>query len=192
MRCFWQVTPPAPDTPAADTPEPTGTPEPEPTGTLTKLADALPQLRRSPQMFDPDAGGSVCYLRRYSADHLNKHPDQRVMAMCLTLYPEESQQTILNLYVKTRPGPVRALGSAYCDQDGEGLDCLLEGDAGRFSLTAAKNGALRQTVAPRGITLEGERDVITLSGISGDDRVFLLPSLYAAECARLSAATGID
>ncbi len=166
-------------------------PEPAP-GTLTKLAEALPQTRSLPMFFDPEAGGSTCYLRRYTADHLTKHPDQRVAAIGLALYPEASDQIILNLYVKLRPGTVRALGSAYCDQDGGGLNCHLEGDAGRFSMTLAKNGALRLTVAPRGISFEGATDFITLSGTSGDDRVFLLPPLDAADCARLSVAGRVD
>lgn len=137
------------------------------------------------------AGADACYLRAYTADHLQSHPQQRVRAMGLILYPE-GDQTVATLYVKVRPGQVQAMGVAYCDQDGEGLDCLMEGDAGRFSLTGAKDGALRLSVAPRGISFEGEREFITLSGISGDDRVFLLPPLGEAGCARLSATARID
>ena len=111
--------------------------------------------------------------------------------MGLILYPD-GDQTMLNLYVMVRPGPIRAMASAYCNQDGEGLDCLLEGDAGRFSLTGARNGALRLSVAPRGISFEGDRHFITLSGTSGDDRMFLLPPQDDADCARLSAAAEID
>jgi hypothetical protein len=158
-----------------------------PTDTLTKLADALPEPSPS-RLFQ---GEGTCYLRRYTDDHLRQHPQQSVSAMGLILYPD-GDQSVATLYVKVRPGQVRAMGSAYCNHDGEGLDCLMEGDAGRFSLTGAKNGALRLSVAPRGISFEGDRDFITLSGTSGDDRVFLLPPLGDADCARLSAAAGID
>ena len=133
----------------------------------------------------------TCYLRQYSADHLQDHPQQRVTAMGLVLYPD-GNQIFLDLYVKVRPGPALGQATAYCTQDGEGLDCLVEGDAGRFSLTGANNGALRLSVAPRGISLDGPQDFITLSGTSGDDRVFLLPPLGDADCARLSAAGQID
>ena len=152
------------------------------------FADGLPQAKSAPSLFK--AGGQ-CYLRRYSDDHLRQHPQQRVSAMGLILY-QDGDQTLATLHVKVRPGPVRAMGSAYCEQDGEGLDCLMEGDAGRFSLTGAKNGALRLSVAPRGISFEGALDFITLSGTSGDDRVFLLPPLGDADCARLSASAEID
>jgi len=173
-----------------------------PPGTLTKLAEALPEPSQSRLI----EGGGTCYLRRYTADHLQQHPQQRVSALGLILYPD-GDQNLATLYVKVRlgqagpgqvgpgqvgPGQVRAMGSAYCNQDGEGLDCLMEGDAGRFSLTGAKNGALRLSVAPRGISFEGDRDFITLSGTKGDDRVFLLPPLGDADCARLSAAAEID
>jgi hypothetical protein len=158
-----------------------------PPDTLTKLAETLPEQSQS-RLIDP---GGVCYLRRYTADHLQSHPQQKVSALGLILYPD-GDQTLATLYVTVRPGQVRAMGSAYCDPDGEGLDCLMEGDAGRFSLTGARNGALRLSVAPRGISFEGERDFITLSGTSGDDRVFLLPPLGDADCARLSAAGQID
>jgi hypothetical protein len=155
--------------------------------TLTKLAEALPEQSQFRLM----GSGGTCYLRRYTVDHLQSHPQQRVSAIGLVLYPG-GDQTLATLYVRIRPDQVQAMGSAYCDQDGEGQDCLMEGDAGRFSLTGAKNGALRLSVAPRGISLEGMRDFITLSGTSGDDRVFLLPPLGDADCARLSAAGQID
>lgn len=155
-------------------------------GTLTKLTDALPQLHSLPRVFDAQAGGSACYLRRYSADHMTRHPLQQVTQIGLALYAAAEGQSILTLDVTVRPGPARAAGAAYCTQDGEGLDCLMEGDAGRFSLTGAKNGALRLDVAPRGISLEGGRGFITLSGTSGDDLVFLLPPLDGAQCSALA------
>ena len=163
-------------------------PMPSIASALTKLADALPQAKNPASL---SKSGGLCYLRRYTADHLLRHPLQRVSAMGLILDPS-GDQTMLNLYVKVRPGQVRAVASAYCDQDDKGLDCLLEGDAGRFSLTRARDGALRLSVAPRGISFEGARNFITLSGTSGDDRMFLLPPLDVADCARLSAAAEID
>lgn len=158
---------------------------------MSKLAAALPRSRGMPAFFDPEAGGSACYLRRYTARHLSEHPAQQVMAMGLALYPEASDQVILNLYVRLRPGNVRVMGSAYCDQDGEGLDCRMEGDAGRFSLTGAKNGALRLSVAPAGVSFEGEA-FHTLDGTRGDDRVFLLPPVGAQDCGRLLAAGEVE
>ena len=152
------------------------------------LAEGLQKNLGGPRFFDPATGGSLCYLRRYSVDHLNQHPDQRVAAMGLALMPEVRDQTILILYVRVRSSVETAVAAAYCAAQVDGLDCQLTGDAGQFSLTAARNGALRLTVAARGISFEGRRDFITLKGTTGDDRVFLLPPLGAEPCARLTVA----
>jgi hypothetical protein len=135
------------------------------------------------------ASANTCYLRQYSADHLKSHPAQQVTAIGLSVQPDGRT---LDLYVKLRPGPVRAMGTAYCDQDGEGLDCFMEGDAGRFSLTGGAGGALRLSVAPRGISFETEADFITISGTSGDDRVFMLPPLGRSDCIGLTLAQRLD
>ncbi len=155
---------------------------------LDRLAAALPRgAGEVPGVFDPGQGGAACYLRRYSAQHLRDHPEQRVAAMALGLVAMEGADAVLSLGVRLRGG-ARYEGSAYCAQDGEGLDCLMEGDAGRFSLTPGKKGALRLAVGARGISFEGADGFVTLEGTSGDDRVFLLPPLGPAECRRLAAA----
>ena len=152
------------------------------------LAEGLQKTFGGPRFFDPAAGGSLCYQRTYSADHLARHPEQQVTAIGLALMPEAREQTALVLFVRTRSSVETYVGSAYCQAGGTGLDCLMEGDAGQFGLTAASKGALRLTVAARGISFEGGRDFITLEGTSGDDRVFLVPPLAADRCDRLTAS----
>jgi hypothetical protein len=149
------------------------------------LADGLKKTFGGPRFFDPAAGGSPCYLRNYSADHLSRHSDQQVTAMGLALMPEARDETVLIVYVKVRSDAETYVASAYCTPKAEGLDCLLEGDAGKFGVTAAKNGALLLSVAARGISFEGSRDFLTLEGTRGDDRDFLLSPSGGETCARL-------
>ena len=157
---------------------------------MTRLAPFV--LALSLTLAATSADANTCYLRQYSADHLKSHPTQQVTVIALSFASDGGDQVTLDLYVKLRPGRIQAMGTAYCDQDGEGLDCFMEGDAGRFSLTGAANGALRLSVALRGISFETDADFITISGTSGDDRVFLLPPLGRSACNRLSLSQGLE
>jgi hypothetical protein len=127
-----------------------------------------------------DAPFDGCFVRLYDAEHLADHPDQLVTAIALKPFPEPTDGIILNLYLQMRGG-VAVMGTAYCNQDGEGMTCGLEGDAGGFSLGPGKGGILLR-VDPGGMSFEGARDWVTISGTAGDDRSFLLSHSANPSC----------
>jgi hypothetical protein len=126
----------------------------------------------------------ACHLRRYAPDHLAAHPAQSVTLIALA--PEtgaaEADTPVLRLSVAVRGDREIYRATAYCDRWQFPADCLLEGDAGAFRLEAARDGALRLTVAPRGISLEGSRGFVALEGTRGDDRLFLIPRAAPGAC----------
>lgn len=133
-------------------------------------------LAQSPQdLMFPDAG--TCYARIYSADHLAGHPAQRVTGMRLS--PDfRIAEPFLGLHVELslRGVPGGAFeGVGYCENEGgETLYCGLEGDAGGFTVTPAKGGAVLVTVSRSGMSFENEAGFVTLERQTGDDRSFLL------------------
>lgn len=137
---------------------------------------AAPALAQSPQdrMF-PDA--ATCYARSYSAAHLAQHPAQRVTAMRLS--PDfQIADPLLVLHVELRlrgtPGGDFE-GYGYCENNGaDTLYCGMEGDAGGFTVTPAKGGAVLVTVSSVGMSFENDAGFVTLEKAKGDDRAFLL------------------
>jgi hypothetical protein len=129
--------------------------------------------------------GEGCFLRAYTPDHLARHPDQQVTIIALRR--ADRHDTLGGAWVELSVG-MRAWdevlqGSALCDPVPAGaLNCQMEGDAGAFRLDPARGGALRLTVAARGVMLEGTSDFAMLSGTSGDDRVFLIPPVDPVAC----------
>ncbi len=121
-----------------------------------------------------------CYARDYSADHLARHPDQRVTA--LRLAPAERQPADtwppVRLRVDLRgPGGGAAEALAYCENIADALYCLLEGDAGAFSLAVRgdpKEGTILLSVGRDGVALETASDFVLLEANRGDDRTFIL------------------
>ena len=151
---------------------------------LALLAAASPAVAKSPrdQMFPDDRS---CYLRTYTRAHLADHPQQRVTRIALGPWataPDDPRYLTLQLAVDLRGSPERFGVVAYCENEAGHLFCQLEGDAGSFTLQPRPNGALRLKVSRRGMTLEGNRDFIEISGTSGDDRMFLLPPGGADAC----------
>jgi hypothetical protein len=137
---------------------------------------AAPALGQSPQdqMF-PDA--STCYGRSYSAAHLADHPAQRVTDLRLT--PDfRIADPLLGLQVAISlrgAGGGRYEGWGYCENEGgETLYCAMEGDAGGFTVTPAKGGAVLVRVSRIGLSFENETGFVTLERDQGDDRAFLL------------------
>lgn len=132
-------------------------------------------------MFPPEA---ACFLRHYDAAHLAKHPQQRTTDIALT--PAEGQvvssSLVVDIEVNLRGVSESYIGSAYCEPDAAGLSCGMEGDAGAFRLGLRDGGALLLTVDPGGMSFEGAEDFLALSGISGDDRAFLMYPVAAADC----------
>jgi hypothetical protein len=133
----------------------------------------------------PLVGG--CFVRVYSAGHLAEHPDQRVTAIALKPLAEPHDGVILDLYLRMRGGAT-VMGTAYCDGMGDGMTCGLEGDAGGFTLGPGKGGILLR-VDPGGMSFEGARDWVSISGRSGDDRVFLLQDATARDCRGVAAGS---
>ena len=131
-------------------------------------------------MFPPEA---ACFQRQYDAAHLAQHPRQQVVEIALT--PAEGQvvstSLVVDIAVTLRAGD-HYIGSAYCEPEGNGLSCGMEGDAGAFSLSVRKGGALLLNVDPLGMSFENEQDFLTISGTSGDDRAFLMQPVAAADC----------
>lgn len=131
-------------------------------------------------MFPPEA---ACFQRQYDAAHLAKHPQQQVVEIALT--PAEGQvvstSLVVDIAVTLRAGD-HYIGSAYCEPQGAGLSCGMEGDAGAFDLGLRKGGALLLTVSGLGMSFENDQGFLTISGTSGDDRAFLMQPVAAADC----------
>ncbi|GLS85045.1 hypothetical protein GCM10010873_00180 [Cypionkella aquatica] len=132
-------------------------------------------------MFPPEAS---CFQRHYSAAHLARHPQQKISEISLT--PAEGQAVstslVVDISVKLRGRSDSYIGSAYCEPQGDGLSCGMEGDAGAFTLSLSEAGALLLTVDPLGISFEGAQNFLTLSGTSGDDQAFLMHPVAAVAC----------
>lgn len=119
---------------------------------------------------------STCYARTYSAEHLAQHPDQRVTAM--RLFPDaqaDDPRLVLQVQVVLRGTPGGAFaGYGYCENQGEELYCAMEGDAGGFSISSARDGAILVAVSSLGLSFENDAGFVTLEKEKGDDRSFLL------------------
>lgn len=119
---------------------------------------------------------STCYARSYSADHLAKHPQQRVTKMAL-VQDRQAGGPFLNLWVRVTlrgaaGGEAEALAS--CENTSSVLYCTMEGDAGGFQIEEAKGGAVLVSVSSLGMGFETDSGFVTLDRTSGDDRSFLL------------------
>lgn len=130
------------------------------------------------------AAPGQCYLRQYSRQHLAEHPAQNVTLIALgpETGADEADAPILRVGLMVRGDDEIYLGTAYCDGWGRRMDCVMEGDAGAFILEDAKGGAVKLTLARRGIAFEGSRRFVELAGDRGDDRVFLIPAVPADAC----------
>jgi hypothetical protein len=126
----------------------------------------------------------TCYMRDYGPDHLASYPAQRVVKFALIQTTEGVPAGMLGLWVRltvrNSPAGQRFDGIGYCAADGpKRLSCTMEGDAGSFTVTPAKNGAVLVEVCPQGVSFEGGNGFETLESDRGDDRTFIL---YPAVC----------
>ncbi len=135
------------------------------------------------------AGGTPCYARTYDEAHLKDHPKQQVKRIELDMVkanPDGVANTADNFQlgfgVQVTRSPEWYTGVAICKDGGEAIDCFLEGDGGRFKLTADNDGALKLETGDYGIAFEGAKDTLELSGKDGDDRVFIVAPSNQAEC----------
>lgn len=132
---------------------------------------------------NPALPSSSCFVRSYSNGHLAKHPDQVVtdIAVMVSALSAGGRAPLLDVFVTLRGDRYQYHGLASCKTKGKGLICLLEGDAGAFTLTGENSGALRLTVGRQGMAFEGDK-FVEISGTQGDDRVFLIPNVPGELC----------
>ena len=137
---------------------------------------ATAAFAKSPQeqMFP---GPDSCYARSYSDDHLTKHPAQRVTQIAISPdFTIADPMLGVHLTLNLRGVPGGAFEAyAYCENEGgDTLYCGMEGDAGGFQITPAKQGGILIEVSSLGMGFENEAGFATLERNSGDDRSFLL------------------
>ncbi len=126
-------------------------------------------------VFPPDP---PCFSRSYDEAHLAAHPDQQVTLIVVRADIEDmaldaTDDLLVLVDVLIRDAKSSYSGIGYCTPDKAGLNCLMEGDAGGFTLTD-QDGRLRLDVGANGLSFEGDADFLTLEPDQGDDRVFLL------------------
>jgi hypothetical protein len=142
-----------------------------------------PALGQTPReaLFPSDV---ACYLRYYNKEHMAKHPNQRVQE--IQVGPDYDQWGDDVLALRIRVSLVNNFDNyfavAYCDPAGAGLACAMEGDAGSFQLTTARDGAIKIDLGPDGMSFEGESGFMTIEGSKGDDRSFVMPPVPADSC----------
>jgi hypothetical protein len=136
------------------------------------------------------AGTDICYAREYAARHLKKHPRQQVARIFLRFRannPDGAQNTPvkfqLGLAIDPRTkGKEQHFSAVYCDADGSGAQCGLEGDAGRLVLTPAGPSRLRIDVAKEGLSFETGKGVKQYGGKASDDNVLMLVRAETSAC----------
>lgn len=149
---------------------------------LPLLLLALPAQAQSPRdaLFPSDG---ACYLRHYDRAHLTAHPNQLVEEIAIGPEPGSMEADVLvlrlALYLRGRDEQFRA--AAYCENDGAGLGCHLEGDAGWFVLEPGPKG-MRLRVGRDGLWFEGASGQVTLGGGQSDDAVLALKPVPADSC----------
>lgn len=120
--------------------------------------------------------GEICYGRSYGPLHLAQHPDQRVTDF--VIYPDfmtDAPAFALELRLSLRGNDGGAFAAhAVCENEGDVLFCLMEGDAGGFQISPARNKSILVEVSSLGMTFENEGGFTTLERDRGDDRSFIL------------------
>jgi len=122
------------------------------------------------------ADGS-CFARVYSADHLARHPGQKVARIWFSADPTmrpDGYAVVLKFAFTLRDGRFYQ-SFAYCGANGF---CGTEGDGGRIQFTD-RGQNLRLSIVDY-LIVEG--DDFSPDLMQSDDRVFLLYPAAAAEC----------
>lgn len=135
------------------------------------------------------ADGAPCYARSYPAEHLASHPGQRVAKIVLDMEKTDpdgkaitEQNLQLGFAIQLKTSPEWYANVAICKSAGAEIDCFLDGDGGRFTVTADGGAAIRIETGSYGIAMEGTKDFIELPADTGDDKLFVLPPAPRAEC----------
>ncbi len=133
------------------------------------------------------AGGTPCYARSYDDAHLKAHPKQQVKRIEIDMTranPDGVVNTAENFDLGVGVQVTRSAdwytGAAICKQAGDAIDCFLEGDGGRFRLTADKDGALKLEAGDYGLAFEGAKDFLELK--DSDDHVFIVAPSDRSAC----------
>lgn len=138
--------------------------------------------------------GTPCYARTYDAAHLQDHPNQKVRRIEFDMTDKNANGNAntadnfeLGFGVMSVTSSDWYTGSAICKTAGAVVDCFLEGDGGRFRLSAEKNGALKLETGDYGLAFEGAKDTLELPAEDKDDKVFILSPAPHAECEAATA-----
>lgn len=167
-------------------------------GTFAILQATPLQAEDAPTLFQSHfasvADGAPCYARSYTKEHLDAHPGQRVAKIILDMdkadpdgKPITAENLQLGFAVQLKSSPEWYANVAICKSAGDEIGCFLDGDGGRFTVTADGGAAIRIATGDYGIALEGEKDFIELPADKGDDKLFVLSPAPRAECDAASA-----
>ncbi len=148
------------------------------------LLAALPATAQSiSQHFGAKADS--CYQRIYTADHLIKHPTQKVEAIQLSHFVQDSAQMpgaemVLRLAVRLR-GQYTWHTPALCTQRGAKLSCGIECDGGRFDVVARTNSSILITGGSDIYFNDCDASERVLQR-APDDKAFLLHRMPLSNC----------
>ena len=149
---------------------------------------------------NPGKKASACFVRRYDADHLARHPRQKLSAMLLLLTAEvEDGETELSysfrfgVKYRDRPGDFDSSGGcshAIADDKGHAIrfDCSVDCEGGGINVAPAKDD---KSVIVRldqiRIWQRGKPDDQATEVLRGgaDDRIFRLERSDPGDCAAL-------
>ena len=154
---------------------------------LALIFAAIPAFAEARNVYDTHFSGkqnSACFIRSYDNAHLAKHPDQLVTSITVSISPLSPGGTtpILNVFTSFRGDSYYYHGAAFCRYAGDALACVLEGDQGTFSLSGRKGRKILLQVGRDGLEFEGANGTHSISGTTGDDRSFLIPSVPSPQC----------
>ena len=156
-------------------------------GAAGARADVLDDVLRS------GGGNEVCYSRSYTADHLARHPDQRVtrMSLILTRGASRGEPASFRIFVTVRGDREVWSASGECARRG-GIVCDVECDGGGFAIGA------NSTTEALQIALDTPHGRISMNGCEGgsreveagrDDRRFRLDRAPGRVCAGIAVST---
>ena len=107
------------------------------------------------------SSANACYGRSYSAEHLNQHPDQQVLEIAVSHFPErqgllgmespfqpypDTPKLVLQVHVWMRGQDRDWQDNAVCTPDGDRFQCAIECDGGVFYLNERSGDRLLLTL----------------------------------------------
>jgi hypothetical protein len=148
---------------------------------------------------DPDKTAYACFVRAYDADHLARHPKQKVAAMKLLMTaehpPGEEMNYSFRLGVNYRHRPGNFDSSGFCnhalaeDRGAEiRFDCAVDCEGGGINVALSKDDK-SAIVRLQAITVWQNNKVDDEAGealtAGADDKIFRLDRTDARDCASL-------